>query len=198
MSVDTLIGLWKHPDQEPQTLDHWVQLAKKLEDAKFHGIFFADVLGIYDIYNASNDAALSSAAQIPHPDVAYLISAMAYATKDISFGVTASTSYEHPYQVARKWSTLDHATNGRVGWNIVTSYLESAAKSYGLDQIVEHDDRYAVADEFMEVFYKLVEGSWDDDAVEANKKTGVYTNPKKVHAINHNGSVYQNVLPASG
>jgi alkanesulfonate monooxygenase SsuD/methylene tetrahydromethanopterin reductase-like flavin-dependent oxidoreductase (luciferase family) len=182
----TITGLWRHPDQAPQSLDHWVKLAKELEEAKFHGIFFADVLGIYDVYGG-NGPALSSGAQIPHLDISYLIPALAYATKNISFGITASTSYEHPYTLARKWSTLDEVTNGRVGWNIVTSYLESAAKSFGLQSTVEHDERYAVAEEFMEVFYKLVEGSWDDDAVEANRKTGVYTNPSKVHVIDHVG-----------
>ncbi|KAF7195102.1 Dimethyl-sulfide monooxygenase, partial [Pseudocercospora fuligena] len=188
-------GLWKHPDQEPQTLEHWVELAKKLDEAKFHGIFFADVLGIYDIYNKDDHdglgPALRSGAQVPHLDVAFLISAMAYATKGLSFGLTASTSYEHPYQLARKYSTLDHVTGGRVGWNIVTSYLESAAKSYGLEQTVEHDERYKIADEFLSVFYKLLEGSWEDDAVEANKKTGVYTNPDKVHHIDHVGKYFR-------
>lgn len=105
----------------------------------------------------------------------------------MSFGITASTSYEHPYTLARKHSTLDHLTNGRVGWNIVTSYLESAAKSFGLESTVEHDERYNAANEFMEVVYKLLEGSWEDDAVEANRSTGIYTNPDKVHAINHEG-----------
>jgi alkanesulfonate monooxygenase SsuD/methylene tetrahydromethanopterin reductase-like flavin-dependent oxidoreductase (luciferase family) len=161
-------------------------LAKKLDEAKFHGIFFADVLGIYDIYNG-NGPALQSGAQIPILDVSLLVPAMAHATKGLSFGITASTSYEHPYQLARRYATLDHATNGRVGWNIVTSYLESAAKSYGLNNIVEHDKRYMVAEEFMEVVYKLLEGSWEDDAVEANKTTGVYANPSKVHPINHSG-----------
>lgn len=69
----------------------------------------------------------------------------------------------------------------------VTSYLESAAKSFGLEATVEHDERYNAANEFMEVVYKLLEGSWEDDAVEANKASGVYTNPDKVHAINHAG-----------
>ncbi|CAK1367123.1 Dimethyl-sulfide monooxygenase [Cercospora beticola] len=184
-------GLWRHPDQEPQTLEHWVELAKKLDAAKFHGIFFADVLGIYDVYQSSNGPALKAAAQVPHPDVSLLVSAMAYATKNLSFGITASTSYEHPYQLARRYATLDHATNGRVGWNIVTSYLESAAKSYGLDQMTQHDNRYDVASEYMEVVYKLLEGSWEDDAVEANKKTGVYANPDKVHPINHAGEHFR-------
>ena len=71
----------------------------------------------------------------------------------------------------------------------MTSYLESAAKSYGLDGTVEHDERYKIADEFLEVVYKLLEGSWEDDAVEANKQSGVFTNPNKVHHINHVGSV---------
>lgn len=112
---------------------------------------------------------------------------MAHATKNLSFGVTASTSYEHPYALARKYSTLDQITNGRVGWNIVTSYLESAAKSFGLENMMEHDERYVMADEFLQVVYKLLEGSWEDGAVEANKQTGVWTNPAKVHAINHEG-----------
>lgn len=116
---------------------------------------------------------------------------MAHATKNLSFGITASTSYEHPYQLARRYATLDHITNGRVGWNIVTSYLESAAKSYGLEQIVEHDERYVIADEFMQVVYKLLEGSWEDDAVEANKKSGIYSNPEKVHPINHEGKYFK-------
>ncbi|CZT25726.1 probable coenzyme F420-dependent N5,N10-methylene tetrahydromethanopterin reductase and related flavin-dependent oxidoreductases [Ramularia collo-cygni] len=187
-------GLWRHPDQEPQTLEHWIELAKKLDEAKFHGIFFADVLGIYDVYQG-NGPALSSGAQIPHLDVSYMIAAMAAVTKNISFGITASTSYEHPYTVARKYSTLDHLTNGRVGWNIVTSYLESAAKSFGLESTVEHDERYNAANEFMEVVYKLLEGSWEDDAVEANKATGIYTNPEKVHAINHAGKYFKSRGP---
>lgn len=184
-------GLWRHPNQEPQTLDHWVRLAKMLDEAGFHGIFFADVLGIYDVYQSSNGPALKAAAQVPELDVSLLVSAMAYATKNISFGITASTSYEHPYQLARRYATLDHVTQGRVGWNIVTSYLESAAKSYGLDQLTQHDDRYEVADEFLEVVYKLLEGSWEDDAVEANKTTGIYTNPDRVHPIHHAGKHFR-------
>ena len=108
---------------------------------------------------------------------------MAHATKDISFGITASTTYENPYTLARKFSTLDQITDGRIGWNIVTGYLQSAAESFGLEEQIEHDERYRKADEFMEVVYKLLEQSWEDDAVEANKKTGVYTNPDKVCSL---------------
>ena len=166
-----------------------MRLAKTLDEAKFHGLFFADVLGIYDVYKG-NRPALQSAAQIPILDIALLISAMAHATENLSFGITASTTYENPYSLARKYSTLDQITNGRVGWNIVTSYLQSAADSFGLDQQVEHDERYKMADEFMEVVYKLLESSWEDDAVEANKSNGIYANPDKVHKINHIECVY--------
>ena len=183
-------GLWRHPSQEKQTLGHWVRVAKMLDEAKFHGIFFADVLGIYDVYKG-NGPALQSAAQIPILDISLLVSAMAHATKNISFGITSSTTYENPYSLARKYSTLDKITDGRVGWNIVTSYLQSAADSFGLDEQVEHDERYRKADEFMEVVYQLLEASWEDDAVQANKKTGVYADPDKVHKINHIGHVIQ-------
>ncbi|KAK3691110.1 hypothetical protein LTR37_018862 [Vermiconidia calcicola] len=173
-------GLWKHPDQQPQTLDHWVQLAKFLDEAGFHGIFFADVLGNYDIYGG-NAPALKSGAQIPIQDVSLFISALAYNTKNLSFGVTASTTYENPYALARKFSTLDQLSNGRIGWNIVTSYLESAAKSYGKEKLLEHDERYRMAREFMEVVYKLLEGSWQDGAIETNRETVVFANPAKIN-----------------
>lgn len=114
---------------------------------------------------------------------------MAHATKSLSFGVTASTTYENPYALARKFATLDHISQGRVGWNIVTSYLDSAAKSYGLEEQVPHDERYARADEFMQVVYKLLEGSWQEGAVVKDKKTGVYVNPEAVKRIDHKGYV---------
>lgn len=112
---------------------------------------------------------------------------MAHATQSLSFGVTASTTYENPYALARKFATLDHISQGRVGWNIVTSYLDSAAKSYGLEEQVPHDERYARADEFMQVVYKLLEGSWQEGAVVKDKKTGVYVNPEAVKRIDHKG-----------
>lgn len=81
-------------------------------------------------------------------------------------------------------------SNGRVGWNIVTSYLDSAAQSYGFDDQIPHDERYARADEFMEVVYKLLEGSWQDGAVLKDKKTGVYANPNAVRFIDHKGKYF--------
>ena len=137
-------GLWKHPDDrssEFNSLDHWVELAKLLEDAKFHGIFIADVLGGYDVYKQSLGPAVGSAAQWPVNEPLAVVSAMAAATKSLGFGVTVATTYEQPYHLARRLSTIDHLTKGRLGWNIVTGYLASAARNLGLTALPEHDVR---------------------------------------------------------
>lgn len=112
---------------------------------------------------------------------------MAAVTKNLVFGITASTTYEQPYSLARRFSTVDHLSNGRVAWNIVTSYLDSAARNFGLSEQVEHDTRYEIADEYMEVLYKLWEGSWRDDAVIEDRETGVYAVGDRVRQINHHG-----------
>lgn len=120
-------------------------------------------------------------------DPVLLVSAMAHVTEHLGFGITAGTAYEHPYPFARRMSTLDHLTQGRVGWNVVTGYLPSAARNMGADDQLEHDDRYDHADEYLEVLYKLWEGSWEDDAVIRDRESGVFTDPSKVHEIGHRG-----------
>ena len=104
---------------------------------------------------------------MPVNDPLLLVPAMAAVTQHLGFGVTANLTYEPPYLFARRMSTLDHLTGGRIGWNIVTGYLDSAARGMGLTASPTHDDRYDVADEYMEVVYKLWEGSWEDGAVRA-------------------------------
>lgn len=189
-------GLWRYPkDKGPAYNDirHWQNLAKDLEAAKFHAIFFADVLGGYDVYKgpANLEPTIPAAAQFPINDPLYAISAMAAATESIGFGVTASTSYEPPYQMARKFSTVDHLSGGRVGWNIVTSYLDSAARNFGLKDQIEHDERYNMAHEYMHVVYKLWEGSWRDDAVyPPGSGSQAYADPKGVRQINHKGKYF--------
>jgi len=124
-------GLWTHPRDRADrynTLDYWVELAKLLERGKFDALFLADVLGVYDVYRGSPDAAIANAVQVPVNDPLLLIPAMAYVTRNLGFGVTCAVSYEHPYTLARRFSTLDHLTGGRIGWNVVTGYLNSAAK----------------------------------------------------------------------
>ncbi|ANP74398.1 LLM class flavin-dependent oxidoreductase [Cryobacterium arcticum] len=187
-------GLWRHPDDRSQSytdLAYWTELAKLLEKGRFDGIFLADVLGTYDVYGGTNEAAIRNGAQIPVADPLLVIPAMAYVTEHLGFGVTAGTAYEHPYPFARRMSTLDHLTKGRVGWNVVTGYLPSAARNMGQDDQLEHDDRYDYADEYLEVLYKLWEGSWEDDAVVRDTETGVFTDPSKVHSIGHSGKHFQ-------
>ena len=124
---------------------------------------FADVLGVYDVYRGSPHAAIANAVQVPVNDPLLLIPAMAYVTRNLGFGVTCAVSYVHLYTLARRFSTLDHLTGGRIGWNVVTGYLNSAAKGIGLARQPEHDTRYEIAEEYMQIVYKLWEGSWEDE-----------------------------------
>lgn len=115
---------------------------------------------------------------------------MAAVTKNIVFGITASTTYDSPYGHARRFSTVDHYAEGRVAWNIVTSYLDSAARNFGLNTQVEHDERYRIAEEYMEVLYKLWEGSWSDDAVVEDREHDLYARPERVRQIHHKGKYF--------
>ena len=133
------------------TLAFWSNLARTAEQADLDMLFFADVLGLYDVHGGSSDAAVRWAVEAPANDPMMLIPALVAQTERLAFGVTASTTYEHPFALARRFSTLDHLSNGRIGWNIVTSYLTSAARNFGLDRMIGHDERYARAEEFLDV-----------------------------------------------
>lgn len=186
-------GLWTHPDDQSHRytdIEYWTDLAKLLERGSFDCLFLADVLGYYDVYKGSRDTAVQHATQAPVGDPLLTVSAMAAVTENLGFGCTASLTYELPYSFARRMSTLDHLTKGRVAWNIVTSYQQSAALNLGLETQIAHDERYDMADEFMEVCYKLWEGSWEDDAVVRDKARAFFADPDKVHDIEHKGTYY--------
>ena len=183
-------GLWTHPRDRSAGyagLDHWVSLARLLERGLFDGLFLADILGVYDVFGASPGPAIRHAVQVPVNDPLMLVPAMAHATRDLGFAVTANLSYEPAYLFARRMSTLDHLTAGRIGWNVVTGYLDSAARAMGLARQAAHDDRYDVADDYLEAVAKLWEGSWADDAVRADKASGVYADPSRVRSVRHHG-----------
>lgn len=118
------------------------------------------------------------------------ISAMAAVTKNLAFGITASTSFEPPFLLAKRFSTLDHLTEGRIAWNIVTSWKKAAFKAIGIETPIEHDERYLQADEYLRVLYKLWEGSWSEDAIVANPETDVYFDPDLIRNIRHDGKYY--------
>jgi alkanesulfonate monooxygenase len=187
-------GLWRHPrdrSREYRRLAGWIELAQTLERGLFDGLFLADVLGVYDVFGGGPEAALRHATQTPVNDPLLLVPAMAAATKHLGFGVTVTLSYEPPFPFARRMSTLDHLTDGRIGWNIVTGYLDSAAKGMGEGGQRKHDDRYAVAEDYMQVVYKLWEGSWADNAVVADAGKGIFTRPERVRKVRHDGVHYK-------
>jgi FMN-dependent oxidoreductase (nitrilotriacetate monooxygenase family) len=187
-------GLWALPDNNRHRfndIEYWLELAQLLEHGTFDGVFLADVIGTYDRFRGGPATAIREAVQIPSNDPLLVIPAMAAVTRNLGFGATFSTTYEPPFAFARRMSTLDHLTKGRVGWNIVTSYLPNAARNFGHDDEVAHDHRYEIADEYLDVLYKLWEGSWDDDAVLSDRTAGTYADPKKVRYIDHVGEHFR-------
>jgi FMN-dependent oxidoreductase (nitrilotriacetate monooxygenase family) len=186
-------GLWTHPrdrSTDYRKLSYWTDLAKLLERGLFDGLFIADIVGVYDIYRQSVDVTLKESVQLPVNDPMMLVSAMAAATQHLGFGITVNLSYEAPYLLARRFSTLDHLTEGRIGWNIVTGYLDSAARAMGGAEMIPHDERYDRADEYLDVLYKLWEGSWQDDAVRRDREGRVFADPAKVRKVRHRGRYY--------
>jgi len=187
-------GQWTREDtrqREYNSLAPWVELAQLLERGRFDAIFFADVIGAYDSYQGSRDASVRNAVQFPVNDPSALVPALALVTEHLGFAFTLSILQEHPFSFARRASTLDHLTGGRLAWNIVTSYLENAARNLGFDTLPLHDNRYVRGAEYVEVLYKLWEGSWEDDAVLVDRERGVYADPAKVHTIDHVGEFYE-------
>ncbi|MBN8920545.1 MAG: LLM class flavin-dependent oxidoreductase [Rhizobiales bacterium] len=187
-------GLWTHPrdrSTDYRDIAYWQDLARTAERGLLDGVFLADILGVYDVHGGGPEAAITNGVQIPVNDPLLVVPAMAAVTEHLGFGVTANLSYEPPYSFARRMSTLDHLTKGRIGWNIVTGYLDSAARGMGFTQQRDHDDRYDVADDYLDVVYKLWEASWDDDAVVRDRASGVYARADRVRAVRHHSRFHQ-------
>ncbi|KAF6795838.1 xenobiotic compound family [Colletotrichum sojae] len=186
-------GQWRNPKDRSKDkrrdLTYWTDLAKLLDKGGFVGLFLADTFGPYDTicrYKGSAEPSVRTGAQWPMADPVIPVSAMAAVTKNLGFAITTSTSYEQPYVVAKRFATLDHLTKGRFGWNIVTSWKESASKAVGLP-LVEHDQRYENADEYLRVLYKLWEGSWSDTALKEDAENGIYSDYAQIRTIHHHG-----------
>ncbi len=191
-------GQWARADTKQTQyteLGTWVELAQLLERGKFDALFLADVIGTYDSYRGSREVAVTEGLQIPVNDPSLIIPVMAYETEHLGFAFTQSVLQDHPFNFARRVATLDHLTNGRVGWNIVTSFLNNAARNLGYGALPAHDERYRRAEEYVQVVYKLLEGSWEDDAVVRNTEQRIYSDPAKIHDIDHVGEFYDVVGP---
>ena len=183
-------GQWRDPSDQGHTKDrlpYWINLAKLAERGKISFIFFADSYGGQEVFSGNSDAQLRAGNQTAAMDPMVLISAMAAVTKSVGFGISGSTSYLNPYILARTVSSLDHLTEGRVAWNIVTSWAKSAAQSLRFEDVVPHDERYAVADEYMDLCYKLWESTWADDSVVWDRERRMAFDPEKVKYLDHQG-----------
>lgn len=186
-------GLWAEPDSRQLEYNDpkmWVDLAKLLERGMFDTLFFADVLGPYEAFRGSRDAAVYEGMQFPTGDPSVLIPLLAYHTENLGFTLTQNILQEHPYPFARKMSTLDHLTGGRVAWNIVTTFLASAGRNLGYGGLPPHDERYARAEDFTTACVKLWENSWDADAVVRDRVRRQFADPAKVHDVDHEGPYY--------
>lgn len=182
-------AVWRHPRTELNFLEpeYYQNIARILERGKFDLVFFADSLTMPDTYGGNFSESLKYGAQgALRLDPLILATAMAVVTKHIGIGVTRSTTYYQPYDLARGFATLDHISRGRAAWNVVTSSRASEAGNFGYDQHLEHDLRYDRADEFLEVTTKLW-GSWEKDALILDKENGIFADPAKVNYVNHVG-----------
>lgn len=187
-------GLWRHPDNKTvlhNEMDTWVELAQLAERGRFDAIFLADGAGLGGDFGGKWDIYPERGLMFPIGDPLMLIPAMAQATEHLGFIYTSATIQHPPYSFARSAATLDHLTRGRIGWNIVTSASANAHRNVGLEDLIDHDERYAIAEEYLEVVYKLWEASWDEGAVVADAQAPMYADPQKVHKINHVGKYFR-------
>ncbi|KXH64790.1 DszA family Xenobiotic compound monooxygenase [Colletotrichum salicis] len=181
-------GQWRRSEDEVadkfENLSYWTNLAETLERGDLNALILADTFGQHDVYKGSAEPTIRTSCQFPIGDPVIPVTAMAAVTKKHGFIITTSTSYEAPFVIAKRFSTLDHLTKGRFGWNIVTSFKESAAKAIGVPY-VEHDERYTAADEYMELLYKIWEGSWAVEALKKDAKSNTYADPSRIRWIKH-------------
>ncbi len=176
---------WRDPGSQPDAnadLTTLVRAIQTLERAKFDAFFMADHLALLNMPMA----ALRRSATVASFDPLTLLPALAMVTERIGLIATASTTYNEPYHVARKFASLDHISNGRAGWNLVTGGNPHEAMNFGLDEHVEHDTRYRRGREFFDVVTGLWD-SWADDAFVRDKESGIFFDPAKLHTLDHTG-----------
>jgi alkanesulfonate monooxygenase len=180
-------GGWRRPEAKADAamdIRFWKQMAREAEAAKFHFMFWADGIAVRS--SAKDEEQLSYDSRIDVFEPLTLLSALSAVTEKLGFIATASTTYNEPFNMARKFASLDHITEGRVGWNVVTSWSEAEALNFSRDKHMEHGSRYRRAEEYIDVVFGLWD-SWEDDAFIRNKETGQYFDPAKLHTLHHKG-----------
>lgn len=179
------VSAWRHPDSQADAglnFEHYKEITQTAERGLFDAVFLADSPGIW----SSSSETQGRNGKIVHFEPVTLFSALSSITQNIGFIATASTTYEEPYTLARKFASLDYLSKGRAGWNVVTTGNENAAGNFGHDKHPEHSQRYERAEEFVEVVKGLWD-SWEDDAFIRDKESGIYFEPDKLHILNHKG-----------
>ncbi len=180
---------WRYPGGTPDAnfnLQAIVSYAQKLEAAKFDAFFMADHLAVLNMPME----ALKRSATVTSFDPLTLLPALAMMTKHLGLIATASTTFEQPYLIARRFASLDHISGGRAAWNLVTTSNPDAALNFGMDDQMEHGERYRRAREFYDVVTGLWD-SWADDAFIRDVKSGIYFDPEKLHVLNHAGKYFK-------
>ncbi|KQO18456.1 LLM class flavin-dependent oxidoreductase [Paenibacillus sp. Leaf72] len=176
-------GLWRHPSywsDASSNIDYFVSSAQKAEQGKLDFVFVGDTLFVND---------LSAPQLINRLEPLTLLSVIAGATSHIGLVGTLSTTYHEPYHTARMFGSLDHISKGRAGWNVVTSALPGTAANFSRDSHMEHDQRYQLADEFLDVVKGLWD-SWEEGAFVRDKDSGRYYDPSKLHTLNYKGKYF--------
>ncbi|MEC5387495.1 LLM class flavin-dependent oxidoreductase [Uliginosibacterium sp. H3] len=190
MATGHHIAAWRHPGSQVDSgvnIDHYIEVAKTAERGLFDQVFVADTPGLRE---QGDREAFSRQGRVSYFEPVTLWSALAVATKHIGFVATASTTYEDPFLLARKFASLDHISKGRAAWNVVTTGADNVYGNFGLDKHPDPEVRYEQAHEFVDV----VKGLWDsyeDDAFIRNAETGVYFDPDKLHTLNHVGKYFK-------
>lgn len=188
------LGAWRLPDAIPELdvgIEHYVRAAQMAEEAKLDAIFFEDQAAI----PRANDIAKGDTYGAAHPraihfDPMMVLPALAMHTKYLGLAATSTATFNEPYNLARRFASIDFISNGRAGWNLVTSFNENEAQNFGLDAHVDHAARYERASEFIDVVTGLWD-SWEAGAVLRDKESGVYFDPEKMHFLRHEGKFFK-------
>ena len=182
-------GAWRHPESDIDDLlrpSRYEHIARVLEAGKFDALFFADILGLYDLYDGKFDTMVGRGGQVCLLDPAMVLPIMARATSRIGLGLTYSSTFNHPYQIARMLASLDHLSAGRAAWNVVASTSTLEARNFGMDEMPGRAQRYDRADEVLEACFALWD-SWEDCALLLDKQNGAFADPAKIHYAGYAG-----------
>ena len=191
-NVSVYAGSWRHPEADHRFLSaaYYQRLGQTLEEGFFDLMFFDDRLAMPAIFGSSVADTIRTGARCVKLDLSIILGVMAASTRHLGLGATYSTTYYPPFHVARTFQTLDHMSEGRAAWNVVTSVNDAEAQNFGAQLHLGHEERYDKADEFLEATFGLWD-TWDDDALVLDRASGTFADPEKVRELNYQGEHYR-------